>query len=123
MTAILTRRQFAAREHQRLATAYPDVTRAEIVDAYPADGSTIGQRWWTYLEGEVEAGHLPSTRLWRSLTDREQYALLRTHRALADDEFTGQLIAMSHVHLAGADHRGPATAIPAQVTCPTCRAA
>lgn len=121
--AILTLRQFADREHRRLAVKYRDVTLAEIADLYPADGSTIRADWWDHVVANVEAGVLPSTRLWRSLDNRQQYALLRTTRALRDDAFTRALIDRSHVHYAEADHGGPATANPTKVTCPDCKTA
>lgn len=92
-TRIPSLRQFAEQRWQDMREEY-GVTLREVRELYPVP-SFEGQ-WWATVRDAVEAGVLPSGKLWRSLTDHEQLHLLRTRRALGDAEFTRQLVDLKH---------------------------
>lgn len=92
MAPILTLLQYADREHRRMHAKY-GVSLAEAARLYPVRG--YGIEWFGYLRKQIEAGNVPSTRLWRSLSVHQQYGLLRTTRALRDDAFTRRLVSMT----------------------------
>jgi hypothetical protein len=88
----MTLRQYADARHQEIRTKY-GTSLAEAARLYPVH--SLHARWWKYLTEQIEAGNLPSTHLWRSLSHNQQRQLLRTHRALSDAAFTRSLVAMT----------------------------
>lgn len=89
---ILTLRQFAAADWHRMASEY-GVTLTEARDLYPVD--SYESDWFSHVLTRVNAGDLPSWRLWRSLTDHQRSHVLRVPRALRDNDFTRQLVNLS----------------------------
>lgn len=92
MSTVMTLRQYVRSDHERMRNEY-GLSLVEIEGLYPKE--SYESRWYGYLSEEVNAGRLPSTRLWRSLTLHQQSGLLRTTRALGDNAFTHRLVSMT----------------------------
>ena len=88
-TRIPSLNQYAAAQWQRMREDY-GTTITEDRELYPV--SSWESTWYADVVKAVDAGVLPSGKLWRSLTDHQQHGLLRTHRALSDDEFARELV-------------------------------
>ena len=89
MSAILTLAQFADRE-QRAAAANCNVTLAEVLRCYPREH--YSRDWTEYTEKAFDAGGEFATRAWRALPDWHRRRILRSTRALRDDDLTRRYI-------------------------------
>lgn len=88
-TRVPTLRQYAESRWTEMRQEY-GTTLTEAKRLYPVSG--FEAEWFRAVTAGVESGLVPSGKLWRSLTDHQQHGLLRTRRALSDQEFTRKLV-------------------------------
>ena len=85
---ILTLPQYADREQRSLVERY-GVTLAHAVELYPR--RHYRSEWWKYVLSEFNDGGEFTTRQWRALTADERFYVLRTTRALRDNDLTHRM--------------------------------
>ena len=90
-----TFKQYVDLQHRYISAKY-DISLAEAERECPAH--VYAADWEDYILHEFNAGEDIPTRLWRSLPERLQRRVLRSHRALSDDAVTRDLRARLSAH-------------------------
>lgn len=86
---VLTFRQYVDSARKALATKY-DLPMAEVTRESP--DSQYTQEWRDYVVHTFNGGATIPTRMWRTLDEGLRYRVLRSPRALRDDELTRKLV-------------------------------
>ena len=90
-----TFKQYVDLQHRYVSAKY-GISLAESERECPAH--IYAADWEEYIYNQFNAGEDIPTRLWRSLPERLQRRVLRSHRALKDDAVTHDLRARLSAH-------------------------